>query len=207
MRYFFALCLLITMFEAGAQNCVLTCPSNVLMQAEQGKGGAVVQYPAVSGNDHCGPITYTPASGSFFRIGSTSVIGITASGQKCSFTVTIADNQPPVLSKLVLSPRRLWPANGKMREVNLQYTHSDNAQESTCAVTVTANDQNNGVGTYQVLSANRVRLLASRLPDGSPRVYTIIVTCSDASGNTTRRSTTITVARQASAITSGAEEK
>ena len=80
MKYFFALYLLITMFEAGAQNCVLTCPSNVLMQAEQGKGGAVVQYPAVSGNDHCGPITYTPASGSFFRIGSTSVIGTTASG-------------------------------------------------------------------------------------------------------------------------------
>jgi|GEM_PF-1589691 len=197
LKYLFALPLWLAVSEAGAQGCVLNCPANVVVSSETGKGGAIVQYPKVTGNENCGPVTYTPANGSFFRIGATSVIGTTAAGQKCSFTVTVTDNQAPVLSPLVLSPRKLWPANGKMREVALHYTHSDNAQESTCNVTVASNDQNSGTGTYEVLSPNRVRLLASRLPDGSPRVYTITVTCLDAAGNTARRSTTITVARQA----------
>jgi hypothetical protein len=190
--------LFIVTLSATSQNCTLTCPSNIIIKAEANKGGSTVNYPAITNNEACGVITYTPSSGSFFRIGSTSVIASTASGQKCSFTVTVTDNESPILTPIKLSPKRIWPANGKMKEVALHYTFTDNAPETTCNVTVASNDEKNGVGNYEIVNAHLVRLKASRLPNGQPRTYSITVTCTDASGNISRRTTGIMVARQSS---------
>jgi hypothetical protein len=190
--------LFIVTLSATSQNCTLTCPSNIIIKAEANKGGSTVNYPAITNNEACGAITYTPSSGSFFRIGSTSVIASTASGQKCSFTVTVTDNESPILTPIKLSPKRIWPANGKMKEVALHYTFTDNAPETTCNVTVASNDEKNGVGNYEIVNAHLVRLKASRLPNGQPRTYSITVTCTDASGNISRRTTGIMVARQSS---------
>jgi hypothetical protein len=149
--------------------------------------------------DACGTVTYTPASGSFFRIGATSVIASTTGGQKCSFTVTVTDNESPTLTPIRLSPKRLWPANGKMKDVALHYSVNDNAPETNCVVTVASNDENGGTGYYEVVNAHLVRLKAAKLSNGQPRIYTITVTCTDAAGNTSRRTTGIIVARQTNA--------
>src|SRR5215218_8415555 len=98
----FAIVLLFTQPKLFAQNCVLTCPANLVVKAETGKEGANVTFPAMSTAAECGAVTYTPASGSFFRLGSHSIIVTSASGQKCSFTVTVADNESPVLSPIML---------------------------------------------------------------------------------------------------------
>src|SRR5215213_2816835 len=100
-----------------AQNCSLTCPENIVVKADSGKGGTYVSFPVSTFSADCGVVTYTPGSGSFFKIGSSSVIVTTAKGDRCSFTVTVTDNEPPVLSPIVLSSKKLWPANGKMKEV------------------------------------------------------------------------------------------
>ena len=77
--------------------CVLTCPANITTGAAAGQCGANVNFSA-SASGLCGPITYTPASGSFFPVGTTTVNVTSASGATCSFTVTVVDNVPPTIS-------------------------------------------------------------------------------------------------------------
>jgi hypothetical protein len=180
---------------SSAQNCTITCPENIVAKADSGKGGTYVTFPTATASGNCGQLTYTPASGSFFQLGSTSVIVTSASGQRCSFTVTISDNEPPVLSPIVLSAKRLWPANGRMRDVSVRYLTSDNSPESSCAVSVVSNDDGANGSDYEVIDAHSIRLKALRLPNGMARTYTVTVTCTDAAGNTTKRSTGIMVAK------------
>jgi hypothetical protein len=194
-RLILPLCLsLLAAIHSNAQ-CTISCPQNIVVKADSGKVGTNVQFGTASTTGDCGPVTYTPASGSFFKIGSSSVIATTASGARCSFTVTVTDNESPLISPLTLSYQRLWPANGKTRDVALWYKTYDNVDSSSCTVTVTSNEPGGGTGGAEVVNNHLVRLKASRLPDGSPRVYTITVRCMDASGNTARRSKTISVAK------------
>lgn len=183
---------------SNAQNCTITCPENIVAKADSGKGGTYVSFPAATVSGNCSTLTYTPASGSFFQLGSTSVIVTSASGERCSFTVTVSDNEPPILSPIVLSLKRLWPANGRMRDVAVRYITSDNSNENSCTVSVVSNDSSANGSDYQVVDAHLIRLQASRLPNGMARNYIVTVTCTDAAGNTTKRSTGIMVAKNVS---------
>lgn len=176
----------------NSQNCQFTCPENIIVSADAGKEGAYVNLPALTLSPECGTATYTPASGSFFRLGSHSIILNTVSGQKCSFTLIVADKEPPVLSPLTLSRANLWPANNKMKKVKVKFTTSDNGGSVTTDITVTSN-ATNGIKDWEIIENGELRLKASRLPDDSPRIYTITVTATDESGNKTRRTTTIAV--------------
>ncbi|MCB9165313.1 MAG: HYR domain-containing protein [Flavobacteriales bacterium] len=84
----------------------ISCPANISMNVDAGSCGAVVNYVTPVGSDNCTGATTVrtagPASGSTFPIGTTTVThtvtdaaGLTAS---CSFTVTVVDNIPPVIS-------------------------------------------------------------------------------------------------------------
>ena len=191
--------ILIFFYTSGtAQSCLFTCPENIVVKADSGKGGTYVTLPVAAYDSACGVITYTPASGSFFQIGSSSVIVNTASGIRCSFTVTVTDNEPPSLSPVSLSSKRIWPANGRMKEVGVRYMSADNANENSCVISVSSNDPADNGQDAEVLDAHLVRLRALRLPNGMARVYTITVTCTDAAGNTTKRSTGISVAKNIS---------
>lgn len=189
----FTIILLHCNYLIAAQACSLTCPENIIAKADSGKGGTNVSFPAATVSATCGAVSYTPASGSFFQIGSSSVIATTATGERCSFTVTVTDNEPPALSPIVLSSKRIWPANGRMKEVAVRYLTTDNANESNCAVSVSSNDPSGQ--DAEVVDAHLVRLRASRLPNGMPRTYTITVTCTDAAGNISKRTTGISVAK------------
>lgn len=76
--------------------CVLTCPSNIVVDADAGQCGAIVNYPDPSANA-CGTVASSPASGSFFDIGTTTVHVTTSSGHSCSFTVTVREHTPPTV--------------------------------------------------------------------------------------------------------------
>lgn len=179
---------------SNAQNITLTCPSNIIIKADAGKEGAVVSFSSLTLAPDWGSPTYTPASGSFFRLGSTSVTLATTSGQKCSFTVTVTDNEPPTLTELSLSTERLWPASNKMKKVGVYYTASDNTENVKSVVTVSSNSETL-VDDWEIVNEHLVRLKASRLPDGEPRIYTITVTATDEAGNKTTRATTIAVSK------------
>jgi len=89
--------------------CVLTCPSNITQDADSGQAGAIVNYATPSHTGDCGQdvidpetgntipaISCSPASGSFFGVGTTTVICSAQTGAVCTFQVSI--NNPGGLS-------------------------------------------------------------------------------------------------------------
>jgi len=90
---------------AGApQDCTLSCPDNINANANatvNGQRGAVVTFEAAEPTGDCGAVTASPASGSFFPVGTTTVtVSSATGGGSCSFTVTIEDTgtNPPTIS-------------------------------------------------------------------------------------------------------------
>jgi hypothetical protein len=167
----------------------------MILKADNGQEGAIVNIIPAKTSGECGAVTYTPASGTFFRIGSHSVIATTSTGEKCSFTVTVTDNESPVLSEINLSSEKLWPANNRMKKVIVYYSASDNAQHVTSVLSVSSNDTISATIDWEIINNHVIRLKASRLANGGPRIYTIVVISADDAGNKTRRTTTIAVSK------------
>jgi hypothetical protein len=82
---------------------VITCPTNITVNNDTGLCSAVVNFN-VTATDNCTPVNVvaTPPSGSTFPVGTTTVNATATdpSGNtaNCSFTVTVNDNQPPVIT-------------------------------------------------------------------------------------------------------------
>jgi hypothetical protein len=179
--------------QIKAQDCKHVCPDNRIVQAESGKEGAVVTFPENQpGATACTNYTYSPASGSFFRLGSHSIIVTNGNGQKCSFTITVTDNESPTLSPITLSREKIWPASNKMKKVKVFYTATDNGENVKTEISVKSNAPE-PAGDSEIVDDHLIRLKSSRLADGSPRIYTITVTATDESGNKTTRTTTVAV--------------
>ena len=76
---------------------MLTCPPNQQVTAQQGQGGATVNYPPATATDNSGGfvrLSYNPPSGSFFSTVGPRVVVVTGtdpSGNigQCTFTVTV----------------------------------------------------------------------------------------------------------------------
>jgi uncharacterized repeat protein (TIGR01451 family) len=88
--------------------CQLSTPDNITQDADSGQAGAVVTYTTPTGTGDCGTdstgengetipaISCNPASGSFFPVGTSTVICSAQTGAAVSFQVTI--NNPGALS-------------------------------------------------------------------------------------------------------------
>ena len=88
----------------GGGTCTLNCPEDINAVAnttEDNQRGAHVTFDAAEPSGTCGAITATPASGSFFGVGTT-VVNVTSEtgGGSCSFTITVEDTgtNPPSIS-------------------------------------------------------------------------------------------------------------
>ncbi|MBL8187992.1 MAG: proprotein convertase P-domain-containing protein [Acidobacteria bacterium] len=71
------------------QTCAITCPANQTVKTFG--SSAVVNYPAPTTTGQCGTVTCTPASGSNFPVGTTTVTCAAAGVNPvtCAFTVTV----------------------------------------------------------------------------------------------------------------------
>ncbi len=78
--------------------CIITCPANITQPNDTNQCGAVVTYTAPTTGGTCGTVTCSPASGSFFPVGTTTVTCNASAGPSCSFTVTVNDTQPPTIT-------------------------------------------------------------------------------------------------------------
>jgi hypothetical protein len=114
-------------------------------------------------------------------------------------TITI-DSTPPEL-EIRATSAVLWPPNHKMVPVTLEVAASDNCdRRPTCGITsVTSNEPVDGTGDgdlspdWEMISNLKVKLRAERSGEGSGRIYTILVTCSDAAGNSASESVDVIV--------------
>ncbi|MBI5857334.1 MAG: HYR domain-containing protein [Sphingobacteriales bacterium] len=80
----------------------ITCPGNVSVPITPGLCGAIVTYPPATATGIPAPtITYSQASGTFFPGGTTTVTATATNvcgTATCTFTVTVVDNVPPVIT-------------------------------------------------------------------------------------------------------------
>ncbi len=88
----------VTIPEGTASTCEVTCPADITTNKEAGQCGATVSFTPSSTGSGCGTITCTPASGSFFPTGTTSVICLGETGGPCVFNVIVEDPEPPTIS-------------------------------------------------------------------------------------------------------------
>ena len=184
----------------------VTCPDNFSVNADPGSCAAIVSFTgthAATASGYPAPtITYSPASGSSFSVGPTTVTATATNSQgtsSCTFTVTVNDGEPPTVSNPSASPAMLWPANHKMSDIAVSYTATDNCGSVRCVLTVTSNEPINGTGDgdtspdWDIVDATQLHLRAERAATGNGRVYTIVVTCTDAAGNVTIKTTPVVI--------------
>jgi hypothetical protein len=85
-------------------SCTLDCPENINALAdteENGQRGTHVTFADAGTSGTCGNVTSSPASGSFFPVGTTTVVVTSDQGNgSCSFTINVADTgtNPPTIS-------------------------------------------------------------------------------------------------------------
>jgi uncharacterized repeat protein (TIGR01451 family) len=122
----------------------------------------------------------------------TAAVDANPNNNSASATVT-ASNPEPVVSDISVDAPVLWPPNHKMVDVTVNYTVADNCGVDNCVLTVSSNEPPSDVPEWQVVDAHHVLLRAERDGNGSGRVYTITITCTDSAGSATVKTVTVTV--------------
>ncbi|HXI90883.1 MAG TPA: carboxypeptidase regulatory-like domain-containing protein [Blastocatellia bacterium] len=192
---------LICTTDGGGQcvPCSIVCPSNITQPNDTNQCGAIVNYPAPTTTGTCGLVACSPAAGSFFPVGTTTVSCSTTQGSSCTFTVTVNDVQPPVVTCNV-STTTLWPPLHDLVNVGLSASATDNCPGTTISVAVFGDENDEeatGDGTFSPdakdIALGTLRLRSERKGNGDGRVYLIIVTATDAAGNVSRCCRTVTV--------------
>lgn len=178
--------------------------------------GAVVASLIGSVADNCGIQSKgcVPPEGSTFPLGvdpfTCTATDTSGNSSSCASNVTVADTTPPVIHSIVASPNTLWPPNHKYVPISIVATATDvcDASPKCSVVSVTSNEPVLGPGSghtdpdWLITDAGPkpspatlgVLLRPERAGGGTGRIYTINLSCADASGNTTAGSTTVTVA-------------
>jgi hypothetical protein len=94
----------------------------------------------------------------------------------------------------------LWPPNHKMVNVAVRYQVIDNCDPAPdTTLTVTSTEPANGTGDgntsadWNVIDAYHVQLRAERAGNGGGRTYTITITSTDVSGNSSTQDVTLVV--------------
>jgi hypothetical protein len=182
----------------------ISLPANLVKPTDLGQCSAVVNY-TVTATDNCPgvPVVSNPPSGSAFPKGTkavtvtaTDAAGNTATG---SFTITVVDLELPTITNVSASPSVLWPPNHKLVDVTVNYSVKDNCDQPACTLSVTSNEPINGTGDgntspdWEILGPNKVRLRAERAGSVTGRIYTIAISCTDTSGNSSTKTVAVTV--------------
>jgi subtilisin-like proprotein convertase family protein len=149
--------------------CTITCPANITQSNDPNQCGAVVTYPAPTSTGDCGTITCSPASGSFFPVGTTTVT-CQSTGGSCTFTVTINDTQAPT----IICPANVTAVTAVCAGTTAVVTYTPPTVSDNCP----------GV-TFVCVPPS-----GSTFPIG---VTTVTCTATDAAGNTATCSFTVTV--------------
>ncbi|MEZ4686721.1 MAG: HYR domain-containing protein [Bacteroidia bacterium] len=82
----------------------ITCPSAISVRNDPGQCGATLRLPAPAASDNCRirSVVCMPPGGSFFPVGTTSVIctatDVNGNTASCRYPVTVRDSEPPTLS-------------------------------------------------------------------------------------------------------------
>ncbi|MEO5946404.1 MAG: DUF4394 domain-containing protein [Chitinophagaceae bacterium] len=192
---------------------VITCPVAVSLNTDVGFCTATISNAVIgtaTAEDNCtGAITITHSdfpAGNIFPIGATTVTwtvrDVAGNTSTCQQTITVKDDVAPVISGVSVNPAMLAPPNHKMKDVTIKYSVSD-CSAVTNVLTVSDNEGSDP-NDVQVLDDHHLKLRAERNGTGDGRIYTVFITSTDASGNSSTSTTTVVVAHNVTAPHSGA---
>jgi len=117
-------------------------------------------------------------------------------------TVSVVDTTIPAVTAIEASPSSLWPPNHKMTGVTISVSAADSCDTELpiCEITgVASNEPETGCGAgnkqpdWLATGDLTVDLRAERCGQGDDRIYTIEVTCEDATGNSSHATTEVRV--------------
>ncbi|MGC1321970.1 MAG: hypothetical protein WA849_07300 [Candidatus Udaeobacter sp.] len=118
-----------------------------------------------------------------------------------STATATASNPPPTITGAAADPSVLWPPNHRMVNVTVSYDVTDNCPLpfGSCTLSVSSNESVLGHGSghtspdWIVVDDHDVMLRAEREGNGSGRIYTITITCTDSGGNSSEEQVEVLV--------------
>jgi HYR domain/Subtilase family len=170
----------------------ITCPAGIVQNTDPGLCSAVVHYNSPVVSDNCpgvGAPVCSPPSGSVFAKGTTtvtcSVADASGNTSGCGFTVKVEDHEAPVVtSSLTLSASAVDNCDSNLA-LSVKVYGDEDDEEPTGDGNFSPDAKNIAVGT--------LRLRSERNGGRDGRVYLVIVTATDSSGNVGRSAKTVTV--------------
>ena len=180
----------------------IICPANQTVECTGPNGAAIFFNTSVSDNCSIAASTCMPESGSTFPLGSTliecGVMDGSENVSSCNTTATVQDTTPPLISAISANPDLLWPPNKKMTAASIAVSVSDICDSaSVCRITAVSSSEavsdDRAMPDWQITGDLTVKLRAERTGREDGRTYTITVTCSDASENSSTKTTTVIV--------------
>ncbi len=185
---------------------VVHVPADSTLEATSAAGATGIYAVPVSDAGSLNLVaTCTPASGSTFAIGTTQVTctatdlaGNTGGG---TFNIKVQDTTAPAIASVTPSLGSLWPADHKMVSMSVAVVVSDRVDPGPqCRISsIMSNESIDGLGDgdtspdWVVDSGVNFKLRAERSGKGNGRIYTVTVSCTDASHNTSTAIAKVTV--------------
>jgi len=204
----------------------ITCPTNITTTAASGQCSKSVSFSASATGVPAPTIVYKIGAAVItspytFPVGTTTVNCRASNGTlpdaTCSFTVTVNDDQPPVIHTITNPIVLLWSPNHKYQTITVsQFVASvtdncGNIPVGNVVITKVTSDEaddapGNGDGntTQDIKIASdckSVDLRSERMDGGNGRVYTIYFFVNDGKGNTATATATAIVAPNQSGTT------
>jgi hypothetical protein len=184
----------------------ITCPQNIFVTVPAGETGSNVSWDPPAASANCSvAVTCTPASGSFFPAGTTTVTAAATdpSGNTATCTFTVTVNRSPDCSGTP-SIAQLWPPNHKMVNITVQGVTDSDGDPVT--ITITGITQDEPLDTFgdgntepdgAIINGSIAQVRAERsgtkkVP-GNGRVYRISYTASDGRGGSCEGSVAVCV--------------
>jgi probable HAF family extracellular repeat protein len=186
---------------------VVRCPENLTLEANAQCRAAVPDLSSlVTAVDNCTPpgdlrVTQTPVAGTPLEKGTHEVVVTVtdASGNaaSCTTRVTVVDRTRPHIVSLEASETLLAPPNRQMVPITLTVVATDNCDPSpVCRIaSVTSSEPVTGDPDWRITGDLTLELRAELDSKDTPRIYTIKVSCADASGNSSCKTVQVTVAK------------
>lgn len=183
---------------------IITTPADLTVEAT-GPDGADVNFSVSAADTVDGVVAATanPGAGTF-SIGTT-VVNVSATDNagntaNSSFNVTVQDTTAPVISSVTPSTGVLWSPNHKMVPITVSVDAADlTGVASVKIISVTSSEPDNGLGDgdtandTQITGPLSVNLRSERSGKGNGRIYTITVEVTDAYGNSSTSTCTVSV--------------
>jgi parallel beta-helix repeat protein len=102
--------------------------------------------------------------------------------------------RPPTISGLTATPNNLWPPNRKMIDVTVGVTVADDSDPSpVCKITGVSSNEAVDPSDWSLTGPLELSLRADRDGLGAGRIYSIVVTCTNASKLSATRTVTVAV--------------